>query len=95
MVPAAPSTSSDCHGQSLCDTSLTLLLTRVHAVIDRKVAADHVGRFGGFVSGQIFARVEAIAGVLAVVNTYSAGPAVAGAARLEERIGPSPAMAQI
>lgn len=50
---AAPPAGTNRNGQSLYDAGLTLLLAGVHSVIDGEVSADHIGRFGGLVTGQL------------------------------------------
>jgi hypothetical protein len=53
-------------------------LTGVHAVVYRKVAADHVGTCGGGVTGECFGGVMlAVGAVFAIVDTDNTGVPVA------------------
>lgn len=74
LVPAS-STSADGHWQALNNATLAWLLAGIHAVVDRKVPADHVCRFCRFVSSKLFGGVGGIARVFTVVDSHAAGPA--------------------
>lgn len=79
----------------MCHTGLSLFLAWVHAVVDAEVAANHVCGLGGFVARLVFCRIGVIGAVFPVVDSDSAGPAIAGSPGLEEGIWPAPAVAEI
>ena len=76
------------------DAALALSLAGIHAVVDGKVAADHVGASGGGIAGELVRLVLGVGGVFAVVDADGAGVALAGAVAFVQRVGPVAALAQ-
>lgn len=73
----ATSTRANGYWQTLYDSALvTLPSFRVHSVVHREVAADHIGSGRGSVSGKIVCFVFGICSVLAVVDADGADPTI-------------------
>lgn len=67
----------------------------VHAIIDRKVATNHVCASSGGVAGESFGRIMlTICAVFAIVDADDAGVAMTCNGRLEHRLGPVSAFAE-
>lgn len=67
----------------------------VHAIIDRKVATNHVCASSGGVAGESFGRIMlSICAVFAIVDADDAGVAMTCNGRLEHRLGPVSAFAE-
>ena len=73
-----PSARPNRHGQALRPTA-SWSLAGEHAVVDREVAADHVGFLRGAVAGEGFAGVGHFGAVFAVVDADFAVEALSGA----------------
>ena len=76
------------------DAALARPLTRIHAVINRKVAADHVGSGGSGILSQLVRLVLDVGRIFPVVYSYSASVSQPGAVRLEEWVWPVTALAE-
>lgn len=81
-------------GQALDDAGLALPLARVHAVVDGKVAANHVGAGCGSVACQLVRLVGGVGRVFAIVDADGAGEAATGTVAFVERVGPMAALAE-
>jgi len=78
----------------LDDTTLSLSLPRIHAIVHRKISTYHVGLHGGALSSQLVGLVFSIRGVFPVVDASGAGVSVAGAEAYELRFRPMTALAK-
>lgn len=95
VLVSTTSPSTNGYWQALDNASLSLLLARVHAIVDGKIPANHVCRFCRFVSSQFLGRVSSIAGVFTIVDSDAAGPSSPCVMCFEEWVCPSPTMAKV
>lgn len=91
---SVPPPTTDSYRQALDNTALAWPLTRVHAIIDGEIAADHVGTSGSGILRQFVGFVFNIRGVFPVVHSHSASVAIASAEGLEEGLWPIAALAK-
>lgn len=93
-VRTSTTTSANGNGQSLNNTALSLSLSRIHAVIDRKVAADHVRSRGSCVSGELVRFILRITRILPVVYPHRTRVTMASTMAFVSWIGPVTAVAK-
>jgi hypothetical protein len=83
------------NGKALDDATLTLTLTRVHAVVHREVAADHVSTRGSCIAGQGLGLVGHVGAVFPVVHSHSAHvPSLTSLVDFVKRVWPVAAAAK-
>jgi hypothetical protein len=85
---SASPTRTNGNREALNYSGLAGSLTRVHAIVDREVAAYHVSPSCRSILRQLVGFIINIGGVLSVIDPDGASVAVACPVRLEERVWP-------
>lgn len=91
-ITSSSSSTTNGNGQALNGTCAGPL-AREHAVVDGKVATDHVGFLGGAIAGEVFAAVGDFGAVFTVVDADFAVVAGSCAERFVEGFRPLAALA--
>jgi len=88
------SSSSNCYGKSLGNSSLSCSLSRVHSIVDREVEADVVSTFCGPILGELLTLARLLGGVFPTVDTDSGKPSLFGVNCVVNWLSPLTALAK-